>query len=280
MGIVLGQNSYGKSGNHLFKVLRGTERHEVRDYRVDINLSGDYDAAHIEGDNADLMATDTMRNTVYAVAQQHDFDSPEQYGLHLVGYLLTQPRVHVARVHVVEQRWERISVAGSPHPHSFTKAAGGQHMADISGSGDDRQVRSGIVELNVLKTTNSGWEGFMEGGFRTLPDTDDRILATVVTADWDYAWTDVDYGKVWAGVHEQIAITFTDHYSPSVQHTIYQMGQAVLERFPELARMRFELPNRHHILYNLSPFGLENDHAIHVVTVEPYGLIRATVERD
>jgi urate oxidase len=281
MGIVLGQNSYGKAGNHLFKVVRGAQQHEVRDYRVDVSIAGDYTAAHVDGDNTELMATDTMRNTVYAVAQQHDFGSPEEYGLRLVDYLLTQPRVESAGVHVVEQRWDRISSGGSPHPHSFTKAAGGKHVADVSGSGAGRQVVSGLRELDVLKTTNSGWEGFLEGGYRTLPDTNDRILATMVTAEWDYTAgpAGVDYPKVWDGVHEQIATTFTDHYSPSVQNTIYRMGEAVLQRFPELARIRFELPNRHHISYDLSPFGLENDHAIHWVTVEPFGLIRATIER-
>src|SRR5919204_1414242 len=108
MGIVLGANSYGKAGNHLFKVVRDGDRHEVRDYRVDVALTGDYTAVHTEGDNAGAMATDTMRNTVYAVAKQHDFDSPEQYGLQLVEYLLTQPRVRGARVSIAEQRWNRI----------------------------------------------------------------------------------------------------------------------------------------------------------------------------
>src|SRR2546421_263550 len=115
MGIVLGANNYGKSGNHLFKVVRGPDRHEVRDYRVDIALTGDYDAVHTAGDNTEAMATDTMRNTVYAVAKQNDFDSPERYGLQVVDYLLTQPRVQGARVSVVEQRWDRIEVDGAPH---------------------------------------------------------------------------------------------------------------------------------------------------------------------
>src|SRR5512132_3560121 len=135
MGIVLGANSYGKAGNHLFKVVRATDRHEVRDYRVDVALTGDYDAVHTDGDNTGAMATDTMRNTVYAVAKQNDFDSPERYGLQLVDYLLTQARVKVARVGVVEQRWDRIEVDGQPHEHSFTKAAGGAHTAVVSGEG-------------------------------------------------------------------------------------------------------------------------------------------------
>jgi urate oxidase len=280
MGIVLGPNRYGKAGNHLFKVIRATDRHEVRDYRVDVALVGDYDAVHTEGDNTGAMATDTMRNTVYAVAQQHAFDSPEEYGLRLVDYLLTQPRVREARVSVVEQRWDRIVAGGRPHEHAFTKAAGGKHTAVVSGEGDRRKVTAGINDLHVLKTTNSGWSGFLEGGYRTLKDTDDRILATSITATWDYREHLGDYRATWDGVHEQIGRTFTDHFSPSVQNTIWRMGQAILDRFGEIERISFVLPNKHHIPYDLAPFGLDNDREIYWVTVEPYGRIEATVERD
>jgi urate oxidase len=157
---------------------------------------------------------------------------------------------------------------------------GGRHTATVTGSGAERVVTSGIEDLQVLKTTQSGWSGFAEGGYRTLRDTDDRILATSVLATWTYVPGGVDYAKVWDGVHEQIATTFTDHFSPSVQNTIYRMGTAVLQRFAEIDRISFELPNRHHISYDLSPFDLPNDKEIFWVTVEPYGLITATVERD
>jgi urate oxidase len=280
MGIVLGANSYGKAGNHLFKVERGGDRHEVRDYRVDVALTGDYEAVHTRGDNTGAMATDTMRNTVYAVASQNAFDSPERYGLALVDYLLTQPRVHGARASIVEQRWDRIVVDGRPHEHAFTKAAGGKHTAVVTGEGDRRSVGAGVDDLHVLKTTNSGWSNFLEGGYRTLKDTDDRILATSVTASWDYREPSGDFNAWWDGVHEQIGRTFTDHFSPSVQNTIWRTGQAILERFEQIERISFTLPNKHHILYDLAPFGIDNDREIYWVTVEPYGRIQATVERD
>ncbi|HEY2957548.1 MAG TPA: urate oxidase [Actinomycetota bacterium] len=280
MGIVLGANSYGKAGNHLFKVVRGGDRHEVRDYRVDVALTGDYEAVHTRGDNTGAMATDTMRNTVYAVASQNAFDSPERYGLALVDYLLTQPRVHGARASIVEQRWDRIVVDGRPHEHAFTKAAGGKHTAVVTGEGDRRSVGAGVDDLHVLKTTNSGWSNFLEGGYRTLKDTDDRILATSVTASWDYREPSGDFNAWWGGVHEQIGRTFTDHFSPSVQNTIWRTGQAILERFEQIERISFTLPNKHHILYDLAPFGIDNDREIYWVTVEPYGRIEATIQRD
>lgn len=286
MGIVLGPSSYGKAGIHLFKVIRQHDRHEVSDYRVDVSVTGDYQALYSEGDNAGAIATDTMRNTVYALAKRHRFDSPEGFGLRLVDQLLTQPRVAGVQVRLVEQRWDPITVNGQPHEHAFTKAAGAKHVAivsgggDIGGNGDERHVSAGIDDLQVLKTTNSGWAHFLEGGYRTLKDTSERILATTVTATWDYAQPAADFTRLWQGVHEQIATTFTDHYSPSVQHTIYLMGKAVLERFPEIETIRFSLPNTHHLLYDLSPFGLENDNEIYWVAVEPYGLIEATIRRE
>jgi urate oxidase len=278
--IVLGQNNYGKAGNHLFKVVRDGDRHYVKDIRVDIALSGDFSAVHVEGDNTDVIATDTMRNTVYALAKQHSFDSVEEFGLILVDHLLTQPRVDSVRVHLVEQRWDRITTDGREHDHCFTKAAGGKHVADVTGEGDQRQVTAGVEDLWVLKSTEAGWEGFLEGGYRTLKDTDDRIVATMVTATWTYAEPKGDFNQVWDGVMQRITTTFTDHYSPSVQNTLYRMGKAVLEQYDEIQDIRFSLPNKHHIKYDLSPFGLENDNEIFYVSVEPYGLIEATVRRD
>src|SRR6266508_4123161 len=105
-------------------------------------------------------------------------------------------------------------------------------------------------------------------------------LATSITASWDYREPAGDFGATWEGVHEQIGRTFTDHFSPSVQNTIWRMGQAILDRFGEIERISFVLPNKHHILYDLAPFGLDNDREIYWVTVEPYGRIEATVERD
>jgi urate oxidase len=278
--IVLGQSNYGKSGNHLFKVVRDGARHYVKDIRVDIAVAGDFDAVHTDGDNADVLATDTMRNTVYAQAKEHSFDSTEEFGLIIVEHLLTQPRINSVRVNLVEQHWDRIQVDGQGHDHSFTKSAGGKHVAEVTGEGEHRQVRSGVHDLWVLKTTDAGWSGFLEGGYRTLSDTDDRIVATSVTANWVYEITKGDFEQLWSGVLERITSTFTDHYSPSVQNTLWRMGRTVLEQFPEIGEIRLSLPNKHHIKYDLSPFGLDNNNEIFFVSVEPYGLIEATIRRD
>ncbi len=258
-GIFLGQTSYGKSDVRLVKVRRDTDRHELTDVRVDVALEGDFEAAHVRGDNTGLLATDTIRNTVYALAKEHLTGEIEEFGKKLVEHFLEAgPAVERVRVRFTEHLWDRITVDGREHEHSFVRAAG-ERTATVEGDGGGLRVGAGIDDLLVLKTTNSGWEGFLRERYTTLPETDDRILSTVVTADWTYHGTDVDFGGVWRGVREQLLATLTDHYSPSVQNTLYRMGRAVLERFSEIEKIHLSLPNRHHIPYDLQRFGIENE---------------------
>jgi urate oxidase len=279
--IVLGQNNYGKSEVRLVKVKRDTERHELWDLSVDVALEGDFEVAHVRGDNSRLLATDTMRNTVYVLAKDHLTGSIEEFGLRLVDHFLEAgPTVERARVGITEFPWNRIEVGGRGHPHSFVRGSG-ERKAEIRGDEDgERRVTAGLDNLLVLKTTQSGWENFYRERYTTLPDTDDRILATVVTASWSYGdETHLDFDRLWSGVRDRILTTFTDHYSPSVQNTLYRTGRAVLEEFPEIEKIRLSFPNKHHLLYNLERFGMENDNEIFHATNEPYGLIEGTVER-
>ena len=278
--IFLGPTSYGKSDVRLVKVRRGTNRHELTDVRVDVALEGDFEAAHTRGNNTDLLATDTMRNTVYALAKDHLTGEVEEFGKKLVEHFLEAgPTIERAHVRFTEHLWDRITVGGREHEHSFVRAAG-ERTATVEGDGDSIRVRGGIDDLLVLKTTNSGWEGFLRERYTTLPETDDRVLSTVIAADWAYYdGTDLDFGGVWRGVREQLLVTFTDHYSPSVQNTLYRMGRAVLERFSEIEKIHLSLPNRHHIPYDLERFGMENEGEIFHADPEPYGLLEGTVER-
>jgi urate oxidase len=277
--IFLGQNNYGKSEVRLVKVKRDTNRHELWDLTVDVALEGDFEAAHVRGDNTGLLATDTMRNTVYALAKAHLSGAIEEFGMKLVDHFLgAGPTVERARVRIAEHLWSRIEVNGQGHEHSFMRGSG-ERIATVKGDAGGARVEAGIDDLLVLKTTNSGWKGFLRERFTTLPETTDRILATKITANWLYGDANADFDRLWRGVRGRILETFTDHYSPSVQNTLYRMGEAVLEGFPEIERIRFSLPNKHHLLYDLERFGMENDGEIFHVTSEPYGLIEGTVER-
>jgi urate oxidase len=273
--VKLGQNNYGKSDVRLVKVFRDSSRHEIKDVWVDVALEGDFDAAHTNGDNTDLLATDTVRNTIYALAKDEFTSSSEEFAKHLMKHFVTAgPKVKSAKVTMLEHRWQRIN----DHNHSFMRDAG-KHTIAVEGDGTNFVVSSGIDELFVLKTTNSGWEGYLFEQFTTLPETNDRILATVVTAHWLYNTNTVDYDAIWNRVYQQILSTFTDHYSPSVQNTLYRMGEAVLEVCPELEKIHFSFPNKHHIPYNLERFGMQNNQTIFHADAEPFGLIEGWVER-
>ena len=279
--VVLGQNDYGKSEIRLVNVVRGVDHHELRDLTVDVVLEGDFEAAHLRGDNTGLLATDTMRNTVYALAKDYLTGSIEEFGSVLVNHFLDAgPTVEHARVRIVEHPWNRIQVDGRGHEHSFVRGSG-ERTAVVRGDPDGSRAESGIDDLLVLKTTSSGFEGYLKERYTTLPETHDRILATMITASWLYGdATGLDFDGLWRGVRQRILETFTDHYSPSVQDTLYRMGKAVLEGFPEVEKIHFSLPNKHHLLYDLGRFGMENNNEIFHATSEPYGLIEGTVERE
>ena len=280
MSFVLGDAGYGKSEVRLVKVSRRAGGHDLLDVTVDVGLEGDFGAAYTEGDNAGLLATDTMRNTVYALAKEYPIDDLESFGQRLVEhFVVAGPGVTRARVHIVEHPWERLEVGGRPHEHAFQRGSGGNRVATVVGEGGEPRIEAGIDDLLVLKSTGSGWEGFLRDRFTTLPETSDRILATVITARWSYRRLDIDYGDAWRGVRETILEAFGDHYSPSVQFTLHHMGKAVLSARPEVERISFSLPNKHHLLFDLGRFGLENENEIFQPTDEPYGLIEGTVER-
>jgi len=278
--IALRQNNYGKSDVRVVKVVKQPDRHDLRDLRVDVALEGDFEAAHVSGDNTGLLATDTMRNTVYALAKDHLVGDIEAFGLALVNrFLQAGPSVSLARAHIVEYPWTRLEPDGRPHPHGFQRASGGNRVATVTGTTAAARFEAGIEDLLVLKTTGSGWEGFVREEYTSLPETSDRIMATIVSARWAYEGTNLDFDGLWHGVRATILRAFGDHYSPSVQLTLYRMGEAVLQSHPEVARIRFSLPNKHHLLYDLGRFGMDNDNEIFHATSEPYGLIEGTVER-
>jgi urate oxidase len=280
MSIVLSQSGYGKSEIRLVKVSRRPDGHDLRDLTVDVKLEGNFDAAYTDGDNTGLLATDTMRNAVYAIAKERGIDEIESFGRRLVSHFLAAgPGVTSACVQIVEHPWARLEIAGRPHEHAFERGSGGNRVATVSGDGGRTQIEAGIDDLLVLRTTGSGWEGFLRDRYTSLPETSDRILATIIAARWSYREGELEFEAVWRNVRRTILEAFCDHYSPSVQFTLHHMGTAVLGACPEVERISFSLPNKHHLLYDLGRFGLENENEIFHATSEPYGLIEGTVER-
>jgi urate oxidase len=277
--IELGPNRYGKAAIRLVRVMRGPDGDRVRDLTVAIALEGDFEAAHTDGDNALVIATDTMKNTAYAFAADHLHGSIEHYAGALAGHFLAAPQVTRATVNVREHAWHPIDVEGAPAPDAFVRSGEGTRVATVAATGDGLTVEAGVEDLVVMKTTRSAFEGFPRDRFTTLAETDDRLMATKVTAIWRYGSPDLDADATFAAVRRTLLEVFADHDSPSVQTSIWIIAKAMLERHEEVEAIRMVLPNLHHWLVDLSPFGLVNDREIYTPTTEPHGLIEATVRR-
>jgi urate oxidase len=300
----LSSNSYGKSRIRLVTVRRRPEAHDIRDLTVDVALEGDFEAVHTQGDNANVIATDTVKNTVYAFAKDHLAGAPEVLGLALGRHFAVYPQVERAIVTLRQHPWSRIPAGGRDAPDAFVRSgestriatvsvgrkgasgaeAGASAEATVSGAGGlSATVEAGIEDLTVLKTARSAFVGFDRDRFTTLADADDRLMATRLTATWGYAGGAPETSYRFDGAFDRLRTTllavFADHFSPSVQASIWIMGKAMLEAEPSIDWVRMVLPNLHHWTVDLARFGLENPGEVFVATTEPHGLIDATVRR-
>ena len=279
MTIVLGDNQYGKAENRLVRVYRDTARHEIRDLNVSSALRGDFQDAHTTGDQAAILPTDTQKNTVFAFAKEKGVRSIEEFALTLGDHFIHQtPKATGARVEIEEYFWDRISIDGSPHDHSFVRngAETRTTVVTVEGRGDDRKawVVSGLKDLVVAKTTGSEFWGYLKDEYTTLKETTDRILATSLVARWRYDTLEVDFDKSYEQIRAMLLKRFAEVHSYALQQTLYAMGQSVLEEFPEVAQIKFSAPNKHHFLVDLSPFNIENPGEVFIAADRPYGLIR------
>lgn len=281
MAILLSENDYGKSRVRLLRVSRQPDRHDIREMTIDMVFEGDFAAAHIQGDNSRILPTDTMKNTVYALARQYPLEAPEAFGLHLVEHFLTyNAQVSRVRIDIVETPWTRIAQGGKPHATAFTRAGSEAHTCEIEASRNAATVRAGIADLIVLKTTHSSFDGFLRDPYTTLKEDKNRILSTSIHASWLYNTEAAEFAAVWHGVRQTLLETFAAHDSRSLQHTLYAMGEAVLSSFDGIREIRMSLPNKHFHLVDLAPFGLDNPAEVFLPTDEPHGLIEATLRRE
>ncbi|MEW2489007.1 factor-independent urate hydroxylase [Streptomyces sp. NPDC048411] len=297
MPTILGQNQYGKAENRVVKITRDGDTHHIKDLNVSVALSGDMDDVHYSGSNANVLPTDTTKNTVYAFAREHGITSAEQFGIHLARhFVMSQEPIHRARIRIQEYSWERIATSdnnsrfiGSDEVnHSFVRKGQELRTTQITYDGENWQVISGLKDLTVMNTTHSEFWGYVKDKYTTLKEAYDRILCTDVAAVWRYNWTsDDDRMPNWEKSYEQarkhILQAFAETYSLSLQQTLYQMGSRVINSRSEIDEIRFSLPNNHHFLVDLEPFGLKNetaDGAVYFAADRPYGLIEATVLRD
>ena len=285
----LGQNQYGKAENRVVRIVRDGATHHIKDLNVSVALSGDMDEVHYSGSNTNVLPTDTTKNTVFAFAKEHGIESAEAFAIRLARHFVTGQRaIARARIRIEEYTWERIAAAppaaGGP-AHSFVRNGRETRTTEVTFDGDRLRVVSGLADLVVLNSTDSEFWGYAKDPYTTLKEAYDRILATEVTARWRFNWTgDGQPAPRWEESYEQVRghllAAFAETYSLSLQQTLYAMGARVIDSRAEVDEIRLSLPNKHHFLVDLEPFGLKNDNEVYIAADRPYGLIEGTVLRD
>ncbi len=287
------QQSYGKSQVRLSRVHRDADQHRFIELVISISLDGDFVASYSAADNSKVIATDSMKNTVYVLASRHGVASMESFAQLLCRHFLeTYSHITHAEIHCEERLWKRMVFDGKPHAFAFVGGTSERNTCTVHGlgsAGSDPSIRMncGFAGLQVLKTTESGFASFLRDQYTTLPETNDRIFATTITASWncvDETGRNLDLTSDWTDyrqkIRDAVLDVFANKYSESVQHTLYEMGRAAFGVCPLIGAIEITMPNQHHLLANLAPFGLENPNQVFVPTSEPFGNISATIQRD
>ncbi|MBP9090171.1 urate oxidase [bacterium] len=283
---VLVHNAYGKSGVRLTKVIRHEGYQELKELTANIQLEGSFEGSYLEGDNSQIIATDSMKNTVYVMAAEHALANLESFAQDLaLHFLKTYSHVSEATVHLVEDLWLRIPTDGKPHPHAFVSAGNEKRIASVVADRESLSLQSGIDNLVVAKTTDSQFWGFIRDQYTTLPEVRDRIMATSIEASWWYTaeskkdTESIDFNKNYETIRKTILDVFATQHSLAVQQTLYDMGEAVLAAVSDIEKISITMPNQHRIAFNLEPFGKNNQNEIFFPIDEPFGLISGTIKR-
>ena len=281
MGIVLGDNRYGKAETHVVRVVRDSPRHEIRDLVVSTALRGDFAAAHDSGDQAAVLPTDTQKNTVLAYAKEVGIASPEAFATALATHFVDDVApVTSARVTVDEHAWDRASVDGAPHDHTFVRRGTDVRTVAVTAEAGATHVVSGLSDLVLLKSTGSEFHGFLTDSYTTLQPTTDRVMATSLTARWRWREPPTDPDEAWSAVRALLVSRFGGLHSLALQQTLWEMGRAVLAEHDTVGEVRLSAPNRHHFAADLAPFGLPNQGEVFWAADRPYGLIEVEARRD
>jgi urate oxidase len=277
---MLQATAYGKSRVRLVQLTRRVDRHELCDLTIAIRFAGDYDDSYTAGDNSAVLPTDTMKNTVYALAAKEGIGETESFGLLLARHFLDRnPRLERVRIDLTEHAWGRIASGDREYGQAFVRQGPDTRTAAVEADRRVTAVEAGVADLVILKSAHSAFAGFPRDEYTTLPETQDRLFATSLTATWRYRDRAVSFDTTWHAVRRTLLESFAEHRSASVQHTLHAMGQAVIAHVDDVTSIHLVMPNKHHLPVDLARFGLENRNEIFVPTDEPHGLIEGTVTR-
>lgn len=277
----LAKFTYGKGRVRIMRVKRDTARHEVRELNLKVLLEGDFSASFTSSDNSKVIATDTVKNIVNIVARNHPELESEPFTQAVARYFFGHYD-HVQGVNVTahETKWDRLAVAGAPHDHAFKMDANGKPVVRLNATREGYKLSSGIEGFTFLKSTESGWVGYLMDEATTLKETTDRIFSTAMDAAWTWTKVPADYPAANAKIMSALMDVFATTYSPSVQNSLFLMGSAALEAVPEIADISMACPNKHYLPINMTPFKLDNPNVVFTPTDEPHGQIECTVSRE
>ena len=280
--IALAENTYGKSSVRLMKVKRDGPLHTVKEWKVEVLLAGDFESCFTAGDNSEILPTDTMKNTVYSRARESTAECIEDFARELTEFFLSRnPQVKSVAINIASTAWENALSQGKAYPSTFLRGtAETQTTAVTCAQGGEASVTSGLDGLVVLKTANSGFEGYLRDSLTTLPETPDRLFGTSMRAQWKYQSATSAFDQLRSKLRQTLIDAFAEHDSKSVQHTLYAMARAALEVAPEILDIELAMPNKHCLLVDLSRFGQTNPNEIFVPVDEPYGNITARITRE
>jgi urate oxidase len=286
MAIILGDIQYGKAENRVVRIYRDSARHEIRDLNVSTALRGPFEPAYLEGNQTNVLPTDTQKNTAFAFAKSHGVEAIEDFGLALARHFVNDvDPVEGARIEIEEYAWERAVVDGVEHDHTWLRKGQEIRTAAVTVDATGEHVVGGFKDLVLLKSTGSEFAGFLTDEYTTLQETHDRVMATSLVAQWRFTLgpaelATVDWNDTYAGIKRIMVKQFATLQSLALQQTLWHMGRAVLEAFPFIAEVKMKAPNKHHFVVDLAPFGLDNPGEVFIAADRPYGLIEATVLRD
>lgn len=274
------KNKYGKGRVRVMRVHRDGDRHEVSQLSIKAMIEGDFGRAFTDADNSTSTSTDTIKNIVNVTARENLGLGTEEFCLVLAQrYLDLYPQVTGVSITAHEIKWSRLSIDGTPHPHSFVLDSNGKPTVEVMGNRDGLAISSGLDGFTFMKSTQSGWENYFTDKYSTIQPTDDRICATSMVATWKWSGKPANYSAANTKILETLLKVFSTTYSPSVQNSLYRMGEAALAAVPEISEISMACPNIHYLLMNLQPFGLDNNNDVFLPTDEPHGQIECTVGR-
>ncbi|PRP82005.1 uricase-like [Planoprotostelium fungivorum] len=289
-GFELTKQRYGKNNVKFLRVVRDGPKHEVKELRVRILLEGAFEISYTQGDNSTIVATDTQKNTLFALAKLHPIEPLEQWCLQVANdFLARHKHISAVNLKVEEHPWDRIRVSGKEHDHAFEKGSGGIRIVKLRMPRNGTpSLSAGFRDLEILKTTQSGFEGFIRDEYTTLPETRDRVFATKMKCEYTFnRFSRTAFSSIQEKVKEIALSTFAGNieggtYSPSVQQTLYQTAQKVLNTIPEVETISFSLPNVHYYLCDFKNFktNVPNNNEVFHTYDGPSGLIEATVSRN